>query len=85
MQKETKELIKFFSKKYNIPQAEITKVFEAPFKFQTHVMKNVCDRKKLYFPSVRIPYFGIFYLPEWKKDKFRQKLQDEDNIKPSEE
>lgn len=78
MNREVKVLFKELSKKYGVTLQQLEEVFEAPFRLQVENMKKRCDRKRLYFPSLRIPYFGIFYCPEWKKKKFK-KLNDESN------
>jgi hypothetical protein len=65
-------LIKLFAKKEGLNIVDIERIVSSPFEFQTHVMKNLCDRDKLEFPSVRVPNFGIFYCPDWKKEQFRK-------------
>ena len=69
---ELKKLIKLFADKEGLNIVDIERIVNSPFDFQAHVMKNLCDRDELKFPSVRIPSFGIFYCPEWKKEQFRK-------------
>jgi len=73
MHREIKQLLKFIALKYDIPFSEVQKVYEAPFKLQVDIMKVKCDRKSANFPSLRIPYFGVFYSPKWRRDKYFKK------------
>ena len=75
MNREVKALISSLAKEMNLSQEEIEKVYEAPFALMAIVMKHRCDREKLYFPSLRVPYFGIFYCPPWNKKRL-QKMRD---------
>lgn len=81
---ELKKLMKLFAKKESLNIVDIERIVNSPFELQVDVMKNKCDREELIFPSVRIPSFGIFYSPEWKKEQFRKvnnkkKIADERN------
>ena len=68
-QRELKALLKFIAEKHGLPYGEVVKIFEAPFHLQSHVMRKVCNRNSMYYPSLRIPYFGIFFMPSWKREK----------------
>ncbi len=54
-----------------LTQEDVIRAYEAPFDLQAIVMKYRCDRDKEVFPSLRIPYFLIFYCPSWHKEKLR--------------
>ena len=69
---ELKRLIKLFAEKEGLTIVDIERIVNSPFEFQAYVMKELCNRDNLEFPSVRIPNFGIFYCPDWKKDQFRK-------------
>jgi hypothetical protein len=62
-----KSLISSLAKEMNLDQIDIERVYEAPFALFAIVMRFRCDREKKHFPSLRIPYFGIFYCPPWNK------------------
>ena len=69
---ELKKLMKLFAKKEGLNIIDIERIVNSPFEFQVEVMKDKCNREELIFPSVRIPSFGIFYSPDWKKEQFRK-------------
>jgi len=72
MNREVKLILRKIAKEHNISFQDIEKVYEAPFKLQAFNMKNNCDRSILKFPSLRIPYFGIFHCPEWHKRRLKK-------------
>ena len=75
----TKEFIKIITKKYRLSIEEVKEIVSSPFEFSSYIMENVSDRDKLYFPSIRIPNFGIFYTPDYVKERLRQINKDESN------
>jgi hypothetical protein len=78
-----KILINKVAKDLNLNVGDVEKAYKAPFELQAIVMKYRCDRETQTFPSLRIPYFLIFYCPPWRKKslkKLQEKQQrDEDN------
>lgn len=83
MNREVKVLLKKIAKDKGLKFSDIEKAFEAPFKLQAEIMRNRCKRSILYFPSLRIPYFGIFYCPPWHKkrlEKIKKKNNEKDKI-----
>ena len=75
MNSEVKTLIKAIAKDMNLTVAEVERAYEAPFDLQAIIMKYRCDREKQKFPSLRIPYFLIFYCPEWNKKRLVKKYK----------
>jgi len=73
MQKEIKSLINSIAKEMNLKISDVEKVFEAPFDLQTIIMKYRCDAEKQNYPSLRIPYFLLFYCPVWNKKRLLKK------------
>jgi hypothetical protein len=73
MNREVKSLITSLSKEMNLKIEDVERAYEAPFALQAILMKYRCDREKLYFPSLRVPYFGLFYCPEWHKKRLLKK------------
>jgi hypothetical protein len=73
MNREVKVLLKKIAKEKDLKFSDLEKAFEAPFKLQAYNMKNRCKRSILHFPSLRIPYFGIFYCPDWHKKRLKKK------------
>lgn len=75
MNSEVKTLIKAIAKDLNLTAAEVERAYEAPFDLQAIIMKYRCDKEKQKFPSLRIPYFLIFYCPEWNKKRLIKKYK----------
>jgi len=73
MNQEVKSLVTSLAKEMGLSQEDIIRAYEAPFNLQAIIMKYRCDRKNLKFPSLRIPYFLIFYCPDWNREKLRKK------------
>lgn len=78
MNLEVKALISSLAKEMNLKVSDIEKAYEAPFDLQAIIMKYRCDRETQKFPSLRIPYFLIFYCPEWNKVRLQKKYKKED-------
>ena len=81
-----KALIKFLANKYDLTQGQVEEVIITPFLFASRVIKGA-DPKTLEFPSVRIPFFGLFFVPKRKIEmvkKFREKRDkmEKDGTKP---
>ena len=62
------------ARELGISYADAERAYRAPFELQSIIMRYRCDREKQIFPSLRIPYFLIFFCPPWKKEQFK-KLQ----------
>lgn len=80
MQKEIKSLINSIAKEMNLKISDVEKVFEAPFDLQAIIMKYRCDVEKQNYPSLRIPYFLLFYCPEWNKKRLLKKKKKKNEI-----
>jgi len=65
------------AKKYGVSIAQIREAVKLQDKFVAHVIKNEVNREEGYFPSVRLPGFGLFYCPEILKKKFTEYNQKE--------
>lgn len=64
----TKMLIKEVAKNNNVNAGEVQEVIECILgSFPKHVMSQCSDREKGYFPTIRIPFFGAFYVSPRKK------------------
>jgi len=66
------KLTRIKAKKYGLTKQQLEDIMDSSFRFLRFVLKEKTDRENLDFPSVRIPYFGIFYCPEWLKNKLRK-------------
>jgi hypothetical protein len=77
-----KNLINSVAKDMGLKISDVEKIFEAPFDLQAIIMKYRCDKDKEEYPSLRIPYFLLFYCPPWNKARLQKKFkkrQDEIN------
>ena len=77
------KLIKEVAKREGLNIVDVERIVNSPFELQAYNMSNRCDREEIIFPSLRIPSFGIFYCPDWKKRQI-QKFKDEDKLKVDE-
>jgi hypothetical protein len=66
------------ARELDISITDAERMYEAPFELQSIIMKYRCDRHKQIFPSLRIPYFLIFYCPEWHKERLKKRTEKKD-------
>jgi hypothetical protein len=71
MNPEVKLLINKVAKDMGLNVIDVERAYFAPFELQSIIMKYRCDRDKQIFPSLRIPYFLIFFCPEWQKKRLK--------------
>ncbi len=75
MNNDLRNLVKLYAKEHDLTFQEVLDVINIPFEFLTHVMKTKCDRNTLYFPSVRIIYWGVFHSPEWMRERIKKRIK----------
>ena len=68
---QTKQIIKNIAKQENLTIPEVELIIDSQFSMLAEVMK-MSDREKLIFPSIRLPYLGIFYAPDWRIEQLRK-------------
>lgn len=68
----TREYLKTVAKERGLTIEQVRVIVESPFQFTRYVMEHKTDRETLTFPSVRIPYFGVIYCPEYLKERLRK-------------
>lgn len=73
MNNDLRKLAKIYANEKGLKLEDVLDVINVPFDFFAHIMKTKCDREKIYFPSVRIPYWGIYYSPDWMRKRFKKK------------
>lgn len=59
--RESKELYKYIATELGVTELQIEEACKSPFVMQHYVQTKVADKTTGDIPSVRIPYFGIFY------------------------
>lgn len=79
MNREVKALINSIAKELNIKVSDVEKIYKAPFDLQAIIMKYRCDKEKEVYPSMRIPYFLMFYCPPWNKARLQKKFKKKQN------
>lgn len=75
MNQEVKSLINSVAKDMGLKISDVERIFEAPFDLQAIIMKYRCDKDKEIYPSFRIPYFLLFYCPDWNKIRLQKKFK----------
>lgn len=71
---EFNKLYRLKAAEYGITVEELRNIVESPFLFVAEVMKSG-DREKLEFKKVRVPFWGLFYVPDWVIERERAKLK----------
>ena len=79
MNREVKALINSVAKELNLRVSDVEKIYKAPFDLQAIIMKYRCDKEKEVYPSMRIPYFLMFYCPPWNKARLQKKFKKKQN------
>ncbi len=68
------------AKKYGINLGQMTEIIMLHDRFIATVISEKSNRDELYFPSVRLPGFGLFHVPE-KKMKVLRRVKYDPNHK----
>ena len=69
---EENKLKKQIAKKYGVSVGQVYELINLQERFLAEAIGQKSDRSKLYFPSVRLPGFGVFYVSEVKLKKLRE-------------
>ena len=72
MNRDLRKLAKLYAQEHGLNLPDVLNVINVSFEFFVHVMETKCDRQKLHFPSVRIPYWGIYHSPDWMKERIKK-------------
>lgn len=73
MNRDLRQLARIYAKEKGLKLEDVLNAVNIPFEFFAHIMKDKCNRDKVYFPSVRIPYWGIYHSPEWMRKRFKKR------------
>lgn len=80
----TKQVIKNIAVDCKISTQEAENIITTVFEFIKDEMSNTTDRDSGYFPIIRIPNFGTFYVPKTLQEKFKEinkkKLDESDRV-----
>lgn len=75
----TNQVIRNIAADHKVSTKDANDVIITVFEFIKHVMSNEADRDALHFPTVRIPNFAIFYVPDSTKQRYSEQLKNKDN------
>jgi len=76
----TKEVIGNIAKEENVTRQQVEDVIMVHFEFVRHVHSQLVDGEKEFFPTVRLPNFCSFYVP----DNVKKRLIEHNNKKRQE-
>ena len=80
----TKQVIKNIAADHKISNQDAENIIVTVFEFIKDEMSNTTDRDSGYFPVIRIPNFGTFYVPKTLQEKFneinKKKLDESDRV-----
>ena len=65
----SREVIGSIAKEENVTRQQVEDIVNVHFEFVRHVQSQLLDREKNYFPTVRLPNFGSFYVSENMKKR----------------
>ncbi len=68
----SREIIKTIAREEEVSIEDVERVIMVHFEFVKYVQSTLVDRGKGYFPSVRLPKFGIFYVPPKSQEKLME-------------
>jgi nucleoid DNA-binding protein len=63
----SREVIKSIAREEGVTTQQVEDIINVHFEFVRYVQSQLVDRDAGYFPTVRLPNFGSFYVPETKK------------------
>ena len=65
----SQQLIREIASKYKLTAKQVEDIVKSPFSFQHDVQRYRCNKQLMIYPTVRIPYFGLFLVTERMKNK----------------
>ncbi len=67
-----RKLLKAVAKDNFLTLIEVERILKAPYEFQAMIMKTKCNREELDFPTVRVPFWGLFHCADYTKDRLKR-------------
>ena len=68
----SREIIKTIAKEEGVSIADVENVLNVHFEFVRYAQSQLVDRDKGFFPAIRLPNFGVFYVSDAKQEEMRQ-------------
>ncbi len=75
---EVKKMIHSIALRHGILDDVVNDIIRLQFLFAKHVMLNA-NKEEVYFPAVRLPYFGMFLVSKNREEYYRNKQKNKDN------
>lgn len=76
---QTRQLIRELAKEFELSVADVTAILNSVPEFTKHIMVTEVDKEEGIYPTVRIPGWGIFYVPEGVKKNVKTALEKKKN------
>lgn len=76
---QTRQLIRELAKEFGLSIVEVTAILNSVPEFTKHIMVTEVDKEEGKYPSIRIPGWGIFYVPEGVKKNVKTALEKRKN------
>jgi hypothetical protein len=76
---QTRQLIRELAKEFGLSIVEVTAILNSVPEFTKHIMVTEVDKEEGIYPSIRIPGWGIFYVPEGVKKNVKTALEKRKN------
>ena len=76
---QTRQLIRELAKESGLSIVEVTTILNSVPEFTKHIMVTEVDKEEGIYPSIRIPGWGIFYVPEGVKKNVKTALEKRKN------
>ena len=72
---QTRQLIRELAKEFGLSIVEVTAILNSVPEFTKHIMVTEVDKEEGIYPTVRVPGWGIFYVPEGVKKNVKRALE----------
>ena len=76
---QTRQLIRELAKESGLSIAEVTAILYSVPEFTKHIMTTEVNKEEGIYPTVRVPGWGIFYVPEGVKKNVKTALEKRKN------
>lgn len=76
---QTRQLIRELAKEFGLSIVDVTAILSSVPEFTKHVMTTEVNKEEGIYPTVRVPGWGIFYVPEGVKKNVKTALEKRKN------
>ena len=75
----SREIIKSIAEREGLTREQVWEILVSYFDFVKHAQANLLDREKNFFPTIRLPNFGVFYIPERTQERLAKHNKQQKN------